>query len=91
MRSKSTRRLTLQNSVGPVGKFTPFPVVTPGTRAGKTLDDLRQIGVMSIVDAKTAREHLVGYRRVVAPNLMLTAIAIALPYAVKTPWASAGS
>ena len=53
-----------EEAVALVGKFIPIPSDESWYQGlTKGLEDLRQVGVTSIVDAKTGRGALVGYRR----------------------------
>jgi len=53
-----------EEAVGLVGKFIPIPSDESWYQGlAKGVEDLRQVGVTSIVDAKTNRGALTGYRR----------------------------
>jgi len=53
-----------EEAVALVGRFIPIPSDESWYQGlTKGLDDLRQVGVTSIVDAKTNRGALIGYRR----------------------------
>lgn len=53
-----------EEAVGLVGKFIPIPSDESWYQGlSKGIDELRRVGVTSIVDAKTGRGALIGYRR----------------------------